>query len=324
MIWWITILLFFLLANAFYSGTETGVYSISRLHLGMRLRNGDTRAAILHRMIENPERLVATTLVGAMLGIEAVSLSGSIMINELLVVSNADLSPEFLNTLILTPVMFLFADIVPKSVFQANAERLMYPCARALAISQIVFRPFTAVLEYMTAGLRTILPVRDDREENDVQDRKILEQTFRHSSMVLSDFQSRLGLNVLELGEIPVGRFVRPLRSVPFVRRGAAPELMLQVARAARADTLAVLDEDGRLAGVIDVYDFLYAPGAAHNGPPVNQPIELDPSETVLAAILKMRGAGSRVAVIREAGKEALGLVQASYLSRRILRGISR
>ncbi len=51
------------LLSAFFSGVETGVISLSRIHLRQREEKGDARAVILNRLLRKPERLLTTVLL---------------------------------------------------------------------------------------------------------------------------------------------------------------------------------------------------------------------------------------------------------------------
>jgi Mg2+/Co2+ transporter CorB len=52
-----------LCASAFFSGVETGAYSVNRLRLAIRAERGEPRARVLLDELRNPNRWLATLLV---------------------------------------------------------------------------------------------------------------------------------------------------------------------------------------------------------------------------------------------------------------------
>ena len=70
------------LGEAFFSGMETGVISIRRLRLRHRLRKGDAAARSLAYFLEEPDRLLGTTLVGTNLCVVVASVLWASMTPE--------------------------------------------------------------------------------------------------------------------------------------------------------------------------------------------------------------------------------------------------
>jgi len=48
----------------YFSGFETGLYTLNRIRLRHRREQGDPRAVVLDRLLAQPRRAIATTLVG--------------------------------------------------------------------------------------------------------------------------------------------------------------------------------------------------------------------------------------------------------------------
>jgi Mg2+/Co2+ transporter CorB len=58
------IIIFCMVGAAFFSGMETGVISIHRMRLRHLVRQGSGRAKILQHFLQNPDKLLGSTLVG--------------------------------------------------------------------------------------------------------------------------------------------------------------------------------------------------------------------------------------------------------------------
>ena len=68
------LILFCLAATAFFAGIETGVISIHRMRLRHFVRQGQPGARVLQGFLDNPDRLLGTTLVGTNLSVVVVSV----------------------------------------------------------------------------------------------------------------------------------------------------------------------------------------------------------------------------------------------------------
>src|SRR5436309_2136726 len=126
MVWWALVLVG-TLGMGVASGVEMGSYALSRVRLNVR---ADWRARVLRRELERPDRLLATLLIASNL----FSYLGAMGLTNLLARAGlSDWQIVLVNTLILTPVLFVFAESLPKELFRIEADRLTYAFAGPLA-----------------------------------------------------------------------------------------------------------------------------------------------------------------------------------------------
>ena len=71
---WALLALLGLGLSALFSGIETGIISIRRLRLRHREKEGRKEARILRQFLDQPDRLLGTTLVGTNLCVVAASV----------------------------------------------------------------------------------------------------------------------------------------------------------------------------------------------------------------------------------------------------------
>ncbi len=112
-----------LAGSAFCSGVETGIYSLSRIRLNLRASRGDdTLARLLKREVERPARVLANLLIANTFFANL----GSIGISALLDRHFSEVGVVVMNVVILTPLLFVLSESVPKEVFRVEADRLTY------------------------------------------------------------------------------------------------------------------------------------------------------------------------------------------------------
>ncbi len=126
---WFTILaiLALIMLSAFFSGSETALTAASRARMHAFEKAGDQRAAIVQRLILTRERLIGALLLGNnLVNILASALATSLFINLF-----GD-SGVVYATLVMTAVVLVFAEVMPKTLAISNPDRF------ALTVSPVV------------------------------------------------------------------------------------------------------------------------------------------------------------------------------------------
>ncbi len=143
------------IAMGFFAGIETGFISVNRLSARHAAHSGSKRAKSLDSLLQKTNLVVSTTLVGTNLAhVAAVSMATAAVLT---------LMPRYGNlvsTLGMTTVVLIFAEIIPKSVFRAKPNRLLYRYSALLQFFYYLFYPITWLVGIMCRGVLALLRVR--------------------------------------------------------------------------------------------------------------------------------------------------------------------
>lgn len=101
--------------SAFFSGSETGFYRVSTLQLTLQKQRGDRLASSLFSFVAHPEKFVSTTLVGNNIANYLTTLAVGMFVAAIWESSGG--AAEIAATILLTPVIFIFGELIPKSLF---------------------------------------------------------------------------------------------------------------------------------------------------------------------------------------------------------------
>ncbi|MEX0741181.1 MAG: DUF21 domain-containing protein, partial [Phycisphaeraceae bacterium] len=119
--------------SALCSGLETGVYTLNRIRLHVLAHIPRADAVTLERLLGDPNSLLSTLLVSnnvfnymATLAIAAL-LEGAGYLGW---------SQVAINAAILTPMLFIFGEVLPKDLFRSHTDRLTYYFAGTLHWTQ--------------------------------------------------------------------------------------------------------------------------------------------------------------------------------------------
>jgi gliding motility-associated protein GldE len=129
------------LLSAFFSGSETAYLAVSRAKVKKLAKEGDRRAKTLLYLIEHPNRVLVTILVGNnLVNITAAAIATS------LAISAFGSKGVGIATGIVTLVVLLFGEITPKSFSATNAERVALFVARPIYLLMKLMSPLVLLL----------------------------------------------------------------------------------------------------------------------------------------------------------------------------------
>lgn len=192
------LLLGLLSLSAFFSGSETVLFSLSPVQV-QRIRNRNPEAgARLESLLGRPALILSTLLVGNTLVNFAIASLGYMLIDALVPAWGAVIAIP-----LMTLVLLLLGEVTPKRVAFNNAERLAPFCSRLLLFWLWLLRPFNVVL---TAGsgifkkslrrerralsneeLRTVVEVSEEQGVLDAEEASMVDGIMRLSELKASD-----------------------------------------------------------------------------------------------------------------------------------------
>lgn len=133
-----------LLMDGLFSLAEMALVAADRHKLTERARRGDRGATIALRLLEQPDRALATTLTGTNLCIVlATVLATSHFLPRL-----GDKAP-WVSIGVITPLVMLIGEIVPRSFAQPRADRLAGAAARFVWVARVALYPVVAVASFL-------------------------------------------------------------------------------------------------------------------------------------------------------------------------------
>ena len=113
-----------ILLSAFFSGTETALFTLNRYRLRHQAEQGNRGARLARTLLERPDRLIGLILLG--------NTFTNIMASSVATVIALHLGGEGaigLTAGLLTLLVLIFAEVAPKTLATLKPERLAYPAA---------------------------------------------------------------------------------------------------------------------------------------------------------------------------------------------------
>lgn len=313
-----------LVASGFYSGAETGLMSTSRIRLQRILAGRPTaRGVILQRLQKRLEEPILTCLIGTNL----FNVLGSAVMTVAL---TARYGPrgELLALALMSLLIILFGEILPKILFREYPERLTLVAAPMLRASMVVLTPVLWLLLAYARLWSRLLP-RDSQEAGGTLDRQTLSALLlAHAQPRGQDRQFRGSLRrFLALTKLDLRRLMRPITEVRTVPCSATVADCLQVARRSGFSRLPVVEsENGDLTGWIQVRDLLFLSLEQREQPVsptlVRTCLLVDEGMSSLELFEELHAQGQELAVVVDRQGRAQGLVTLEDLIEKVVGSI--
>jgi len=128
--------------GAFFSGAESGFTLADPLKLQHRAERGDTRSKQVLKMKQSGETLIGALLIGN----NIMTVSATVLCNKLLEYWFSPKTASVLSVFVLTVLMLVTSEIIPKMIFLSRPEDLTRKVAPILRVLTLIFRPVLLVI----------------------------------------------------------------------------------------------------------------------------------------------------------------------------------
>jgi CBS domain containing-hemolysin-like protein len=214
---YLPVILFLLAMEGFFSGSEMAVVNCDKMKIRSASSEGVRGARLVVSMLENPERLLGTTLVGTRLAM----VTNTVLVAFLLI----DRFPhkgEFYTVLTMSPLILFWGEILPKALSQQRADFL---APRVVYVLWAASRVFAPILWFIAAIPRMLPRGASDMAENAVgilerEDLKLLLRLPQNGSDILKE-ERKMVDRLIELSGKKVDEVMIPLVDVAAVSEKA-------------------------------------------------------------------------------------------------------
>lgn len=165
----IILVVIFLVLSAFFSGAEIVYSKVNKLKLERDIESGDKKSKRALDIANNYNRTLTTILVGNNLVNIAMSSVSTILALEL--TTNIEISEGTLTTLttvVVTFIVLIFGEILPKALFQNYSYSLSRAFAPIIKLFLIIFYPIVFVVQkVINKTIKVVNKTTSEDNEND-------------------------------------------------------------------------------------------------------------------------------------------------------------
>ncbi|WP_135507448.1 HlyC/CorC family transporter [Roseovarius aestuariivivens] len=256
---WITSasILTLLVLSAFFSGSETALTAASRGKLRARAEKGSKGADTALAITEDNERLIGSVLLGNnLVNILATSLATALF-TRLFGESGVALA-----TLVMTLLVLIFAEVLPKTYAITNAEAAASRTAPVIMVVVRLFSPIVSAVRLLVRGVLRLFGVKTDPDSHILAVREEIAGALylgQSEGIVEKEDRDRI-LGALDLGDRAVEEIMLHRSQIEMIDAELDPEAILDQCLQSSHTRLPVFrDDPDNIIGVVHAKDLLRA-----------------------------------------------------------------
>ncbi|MEE8209122.1 MAG: hemolysin family protein [bacterium] len=307
--------------EGFFSGSEIAIISVNRIRLRHWAEQGNERAQRLEKLLEAPDQLLATTLVGTNLSIVVATTLATVPL-----IKRFGSAGELYALALMWPLALVFGEIVPKTFFQENADDLALRVIRPLSWAMACFRPIIA----MVGGLARLLVERKKEPRSPFVTKEEIESLVHSTDrgVDLEVGERRMIRRIFEFGDTPVKEVMVPLVNLVAVPIDATPEMVItKVIESGFSRIPVYQSEIYDIVGLVNAFDLLTMPDEVGTLDGLIRPVhyvpeakrkddllrELQQKKMHMAVVVDEYGGAVGIATIEDLLEEIVGEIHDEY-----------
>ena len=244
-----------LLLSFLFSGSETALTASSKARMHALEKNGDTRAALVNRMMNQRERLIG----GILLGNNLVNIGASSLATGILLAWFGSAGIAYA-TIGMTVVVVIFSEVLPKTIAINHPDRVSLLVARPIRFIVGLFGPLTLAIEAFVRALLRAFGVSLDATTSVLSASEELRgavDLLHREGSVVKDERDMLG-GLLDLNELEVSDIMVHRTKMASLNADEPPEKIVREALASPFTRLPLWRErPDNIVGVLHAKDLL-------------------------------------------------------------------
>jgi len=214
-----------LVGSAFFSGSETAMFSLSRLDLQKLRTERNRHSGTIHALLDQPRRLIISILCGN----ELINIAAAANMTGILVRLYGVERAGLISTLIMVPLLLLFGEVTPKTIAVSNPVRVSTGVVAApMSVWVKAITPLRWAIRGIADRITTLIVGEETTAENILQVdefRSLVEEVADKGE--LDATERALIYNLLEANDTEIVEIMTPRTRIRFLDEAlSVPEMV--------------------------------------------------------------------------------------------------
>ena len=250
-----------IMLSAFFNGAETALTASSRARMLQLEQSGNRRAALVNRLLSQPEKMIGSVLLGnTLVDVLAAALASSLAVTLVGEVGVA------YATAIMTVLIVIFAAVLPKTYALTGPDRAALLVAWPMRVIILLLTPFTLAIAFVVRLFLKLTPGKADDEANILARHEELRGTIElsHREGAVGKGDANMLGGVLDLGHLVVGDIMVHRTNMEMVDIALSPQAIVETVLRSQYTRVPVWrDNPENIVGVLHTKDMLAALSAS-------------------------------------------------------------
>lgn len=240
--------------SAFFSSSETALTTVNKIRIRTLAENGEERAVILSKILEQQGKMLSAILIGNNL----VNLSASSLLTTFTIklFGNKAVGAA---TGVLTLLILVFGEITPKTLSTISAETIALRSAKSIYTLMCVLTPVIGIVNKLSLGVLMLMKVDPNKKQEMITEdelRTIVEVS--HEEGVIEIEEKKMINNVFDFGDSLAKDIMVPRIDMTFVDVKATYDELIDIFRREKYTRIPVYEETtDNVIGVMNIKDLL-------------------------------------------------------------------
>lgn len=244
-------LIILVLLSAFFSSAETSLTTVNRVRLKTLADEGNRRAKTALEVLDKYGKMLSAILIGN----NIVNLSASALATTLAIHIHFTVG---IATAILTVVILIFGEIVPKNMAMINSEKMALLYASMISGLMKLLTPLIFVIDSLAKGIMKLFRVDADKKTAMTENELRTYVEVGHEDGVIESEEREMIYNVFDFGDAVAKDVMIPRIDMVTVDKEATYEEVMEVFKDCMYTRIPVFEEDkDNIIGLINIKDFI-------------------------------------------------------------------
>ncbi len=260
------ILFILILLSGFFSSAETALMTVNKLRIRSLAEEGNKKAETISKLIEDPAKMLSAILIGNnIVNLTASSIATTLATN--LANSNGFKIEASLaigiSTGLLTLIILIFGEIMPKTLATINAESLSLRYAKVIYYFTKLFTPIVFVINKLSIGILLLFRVNPNKKPQQITENELRTIVdVSHEEGVIESEERKMITNVVDFGDSIAKDVMVPRVDVEFAQIDLSYDELVQLFSANMFSRLPVYaDSRDNVLGIINLKDVFFYQG---------------------------------------------------------------
>ena len=244
-------LIILVLLSAFFSSAETSLTTVNRVRLKTLAEEGNRRAKTALEVLDKYGKMLSAILIGN----NIVNLSASALATTLAIHIHFTVG---IATAILTVVILIFGEIVPKNMAMINSEKMALLYASMISGLMKLLTPLIFVIDSLAKGIMKLFRVDADKKTAMTENELRTYVEVGHEDGVIESEEREMIYNVFDFGDAVAKDVMIPRIDMVTGDKEATYEEVMEVFKDCMYTRIPVFEEDkDNIIGLINIKDFI-------------------------------------------------------------------
>ena len=257
----LVILIILVILSSFFSSAETAFSTCNKIKMRALTEEGNKKAALVLKILDSYSKLLSAILIGN----NVVNLSASSLATTIAIALSEPLGLQAslmtgLATGILTVVVLLGGEIVPKTWANLYADKIALVYAPIIRFLMVILTPVIFIVDKIALGILKLFRIDPSKKNNAMTESELRSYVdVSHEDGVIEEEEREMIYNVFDFGDSLAKDIMIPRIDMVTVEDTATYKEVMELFRENMYTRLPVYhDSTDNIIGIINVKDFLF------------------------------------------------------------------